>query len=132
VRATPRVWRPAATGPPSSLVEEVTLEVVTVFGFKGSQGGVKQPAIRHDDDVEARRDLVTTENFSNQSFSSIPLDRASQLLRGGDPQPAERKLVGQDEEGTVAAVNPGAMLVDLLELLATTNVFVALETGHGF
>ena len=53
--------------------------MAAVIGFKGGQAGVEQLALGHDDDVEARRDLVATENLSNQSFSSISLDRAAQL-----------------------------------------------------
>ena len=65
-----------------------------VFGFKGGQAGVEQLSLGHDDDVEPRRDLVTTENLSNQSFSTISLDRAAQLLRGGDAQAADRSSFG--------------------------------------
>ena len=74
------------------------VEGVAVIGFKGGQAGVEQLPLRHDDDVEAGRDLVATENLSNQSFSSISLDRAAQFLRGGDPQPADWQRVRQDEQ----------------------------------
>jgi hypothetical protein len=67
---------------------------VSVIGFKGVQAGIEEIALRHDDDVEARRDFVTTENLSNQSLSSISPNGASELARGGDPEAPDAELVG--------------------------------------
>jgi len=68
---------------------DASFDGLYVFGFKGSQGGVKQFPLRHDDHVEAWRDLIATENLSNQSFSSVPLNSPTQLPGGGDPQSAD-------------------------------------------
>jgi hypothetical protein len=84
---------------------DASFEGLYVFGFKGSQGGVKQLPLRHDDDVEAWRDLVATENLSNQSFSSIALDGTTQLPSGRDPQPAHGLARRQQEEREKAPVN---------------------------
>ena len=67
---------------------KASAEVVAIFSFKGSQAGVEQLAFRHDDDVEAWRDLVATEDLSNQSFSSISLNRAADLPGRRDPEQA--------------------------------------------
>ncbi len=48
-----------------------------ILGFKGFQAGVEQFAFRDDDKVVPWRKLVTTENLSYQSFSTIPPDRAA-------------------------------------------------------
>jgi hypothetical protein len=62
-----------------------------------------------------------TENLSYQSFSTIPLDGAPQLLRSGDSQPADIELVGQDEERAVATVDAGTVLVSLLKISAAPD-----------
>ena len=77
---------------------QLTFDEGSVIGFKDSQAGVEQATLGDDDDVESRRDLVATENLSNQTFSSIPLDRAPELPGGRDPQPAVGAIVGQEEE----------------------------------
>jgi hypothetical protein len=97
---------------------------VAELGFKGSQAGVEQFAFRDDDDVEAGRELVATENLSNQSFSSISLDRAPQLPGGGDSQPAHRQAVREREQRQIAAVRLYAAIVNLLIFRAAADAFV--------
>lgn len=94
----------------------------SVIGFKGTQGGVEEVALGDDDDVKSIRDLVPTENLSNQTFRSISLDGAAQFLRGGDSQPADA-AVRQEEHRAIPAVNSKPTVVNLLELRAAANVF---------
>jgi hypothetical protein len=96
---------------------------VTVIGFKNSQAGVEQVSFRHDDDVEAWRSPVTTENLSYQSFSTISPDGATQLASGCDPEPAHVEVVGQDEDRAVAAVDADSVLVRSLEVGSAPNPF---------
>ena len=72
---------------------ETTLEEGSVIGFKGGQAGVEQIAFGDDHDVEPIRDLVTTENLSNQSFSSISINGATEFPRRRNPQPSDPELV---------------------------------------
>jgi hypothetical protein len=67
---------------------EAAGDAVAVIVFKGSQACVEQLSLRDYDDVEARRDLVATEDLSNQSFSSISLDRSPELSGCGDSESA--------------------------------------------
>ena len=69
------------------------------------------------------RDLVTTENLSNQSFSSIPYDGSPELPGRRDAEPPHRERVGKNKDGRVPAMDSGAPLVDLLELGAPTDAF---------
>jgi hypothetical protein len=94
---------------------------VAVIGFKNSQAGVEQVALRDDDDVEARGDVVATEDLSNQTFSTISLDRATQLPGRRDTQSADIELVGQNEHRGKAAMDSGAVLVHLPEFGAAAN-----------
>ena len=82
---------------------------------------MKEFALRDDDHVKSRRNLVPTENLSNESFRSISLDRATQLLGGGDSQPTGAAVIGQEEDRAISAVNPKATVVDLLEFRSATN-----------
>jgi hypothetical protein len=113
-----------------SQLPEAALEDRSVISFKSSQAGVEQFALRDDDDVEARRDVVTTKNLSNQSLSAISRDRATQFSGGRNPQPAQLPIVGLDEQRSVAAMDARAVLVHLLELGAPANPGTAMES-HG-
>jgi hypothetical protein len=100
---------------------------VTVFALNGSQTGVEELALGHYDHVKPRRNLMTTENLSNESFSSIPLDRSTQPFRRGNPKPAHWHLGGQNEQGRQTAMNPGPAFVHVLELRAPADTFVRPE-----
>ena len=106
----------------SAGLPEASFDEVSVISFKGAQAGVEEFALGNDDDVKPWRNLVSTKNLSNQSFSSISLNRAANLTCGGDAEPPHTPLVGQNEDGAVAAVEPDTPLVDLLELSAPANV----------
>ena len=107
---------------------ETAFEGAAIIGFKSSQGGVKQIAFGHDDHVEARRNLIVSENLSYQSFSTIPLDRATELFRGGYSQPSDIELVGQDEERAVAAMDAGTVLVGLLKIGAKPDPLIGTKS----
>lgn len=92
-----------------------------VIGFNDRQTGVEQLALRHDDDIVTWRYVLTTENLSYQSFSSISLYRTTQFPGCRDTQAAHIPVVGQDEDRYVSAVRPGASIVDALVLGAVTN-----------
>jgi hypothetical protein len=104
------------------------LEGRSVVGFKGSQAGIEQLAIRYDDHVEARSQFISTENLSNQSFSSVSLDRVSELSRCRDAEPSDRQLVRQNEHRAVAAAHARAVLVNLLKSRAGLDPFIRSES----
>jgi hypothetical protein len=104
---------------------------VSVFGFNGNQGGVEQLPLRHDHQVEARRDLVSTESLSNQSFSSISQNRASQPLRSGNTETPNRQIVRQDEKRGKTSMYSSAVLINPLEVSPAPDVLVRPEATHG-
>ena len=114
----------------SSLPPQASLDGMTVVGFKNSQAGVEQGSLRHDDDIEARGDLVSTEDLSNQSFRAVSLHRAAQLLGRRNPEPAGAERVGQDEQRRVAAGEPDALVVNQPKFGTTTNPLVGPERGR--
>ena len=96
---------------------------MSVVSFKGAQAGVEKFALGDDDDVESWRDLVSTKDLSNQSFSSISLNRAANFFGRRDPEPSHAPIIGQDEDRAVTAVDSNTPLVDLLELRPAADVF---------
>src|SRR5919204_3190212 len=100
---------------------EATFEKASVIGFKERQAGVEQLTLRDDDDVEALRECITTENLSNQTFRSISLYCPTQLSGCRDAQPRDALVVGRDEHRAVAASDSRSAVIDLLVLSASTN-----------
>ena len=102
----------------TALAAKGVLDGAKVFGFKDSQAGVEDFTLGHDDHVEAWGDLVPTKNLSNQSFSSISLNRAAHLLGGGDSQTSLRLFPPEQEDRQVPAVGPYPARVDQLKFWA--------------
>ena len=129
---------PSAIATPTGRSEDLALPVaskgslegVTKLGFKGSQAGVEQFAFRDDDDVEAGRELVATEDLSNQSFSSISLDRAAQFPGSGNSQPAHRQVVREREQGQKTPVCADAAVINLLIFRTAADPFVRPQRVH--
>ena len=96
--------------------EDPTVDGSAVLVFKDSQARAEELAAGHNHDVKAWRDVISSENLSNQSFSTISDHRTTQPLRGGDAQPTDSKPIGLAEQRVIAAWKAGAMLVDVLEL----------------
>ena len=114
----------------ATLAAKALSDGLAIFGFKVSQTDVEHFPPRHDDHVEARRDLVSTENFSNQSFSSVSLDRAPQLPGGRDAEPAEFPVAGKDKNREAAPAYADAARVDQLEFGAPANPLARPKTSH--
>src|SRR6266567_3207295 len=101
--------------PGSAGLEDSARDSGPVFGFKSGQARCEELAARHHDDIEARRDVISSENLSNQALSAISDDRPAQPLCRGDAQAAEIEPVRLREYGVDAARNAGAMIVDVLK-----------------
>ena len=68
-----------------------------------------------------------TKNLSNQSFSSVSLNGSAEFFRRRDAQTSDRPVVGQDEHGRKAPVDPYAAFIDFLKLGAAADVFMRPE-----
>jgi hypothetical protein len=102
---------------------EASFDEVSVISFKGAQAGVEELTLGNHDDIEPWRDFISTKDLSNQSFSSVSLNRSADFSCRRDSEPSYATLVGQDENGAVAAVESNALFVDLLEFRPTPDVF---------
>src|SRR5262249_11013400 len=79
---------------------------------------------------EAWRELVATKNLSDQSFSSISLNRSSQFTRSSDAQSANRQIVREGEHRQIAAGRSNATIVNLLIFGSPADTFVRPEPRH--
>jgi hypothetical protein len=112
----------------SAALAKASFDEVSIVSFKGAQAGVEEFAFRDDHDVESIGDLVSTENLSNQSFSSVSCNRAADLPGRCDPEPPHAPIVRQDEDRAVAAVESHPPLVDPLELGTPADVLGWMES----
>ena len=69
----------------------------------------------HQIDSRRRRDL-RSENLSNQSFSTIPVDGPADLAAGDNPKPRDRRGRWGCHDREIAAVRSPAAVEDVLEL----------------
>jgi hypothetical protein len=105
-----------------------SLNVLSIFGFKGCQVDVEQFALGHHDHIETRDQLIVTENLSNQPFGSVSLDRAAKLSSGGDAKAPNGQTVRQEEDRGVTPMHPKAAIVHLFEFDALADAFGPRET----
>lgn len=124
--------RAGASGGLLPATSKAAFENAAEFCFKGAQAGVEQLPLRHDDHVEAWRKLVTTENLSNQSFSSISFDRAPELAGRGNPQTCNRHRIPKGKERQVPTMNLLAPVVYDLVLRPAPNALNSAQASHGF
>ena len=93
--------RTAADG--SSGLANPAADERSIVVFKGIQARAEQLAAGHDDDIEAWRDVISTENLSNQTLSTVSDDCATQSLRGGNAEPANCQPVRFRKQRVVTA-----------------------------
>lgn len=127
--ATPTGYRRGDVSPLPT-ASKAAFETAAEFCFKGAQAGVEQLPLRHDDDVDAWRKLVTTEDLSNQSFSSISLDRTAELSRRGDSKSSNRGRVPTCKERQVPTVHFRSTVIHGLVFDAAPNSLDAAEASH--
>ena len=98
------VSRAARTGAEDLVrLEDPAADERSVVVFKDSQARAEQFATRHDDDIETWRDVISTENLSNQTLSTVSDDCAAESLRSGDAEPANSQPVRFREQRVVTA-----------------------------
>jgi|ERR687888_132393 hypothetical protein len=113
------------------IAAEATFEEASVIRFKDCQAGVEQLALGNDDDIEALRDRVTTENLSNQAFCSVSHYCPAQLPCRRDAQTRDALVVGQDEHRAEAASDSRPAVVYLLIFDATSDPMFSTKS-HRF
>jgi len=107
-------------------IPEIRFEIIV--------GRIEQLAPGNDHDVHsALRPVGTTENLSNQSFSSVSSDRIPEFPGGDDPKPARAGFVWRNQDRQVPALGPERQVEDSLEFTTTSDPAILRETlgRHG-
>jgi hypothetical protein len=60
---------------------------VCIIDLEAGEGRIKHSPARHDDDVQAGRDLMTPENLPSEPFGAIPFNCGTELPTGRNPKP---------------------------------------------
>jgi len=111
----------------SDCLEDSTSDGGAEFGFNGGQTRREQLAPGHDDNIEAWRDVIASENLSYQTLSTISNNGAAQSFRRRNTEAADRRPVRLRKQRVVAARDAGAMLVDVLKLGVPADPLVRAE-----
>ena len=106
---------------------KLSAEAATVFGFNGGQARFQQFPLRNDHEVQPSSDLVPPEHISNQSFSPITLNGATQLAGGSNAQATDFEPVPANKQRCQTAVDFGALFIDSLEVSAPADPFLRAE-----
>src|SRR4030095_13000450 len=92
-------------------------------------GRIEQLPPGNDHDVHsALRPVRTTENLSDQSFSSASSDRIPEFSRGDDHKPARAGIVWRDQDRQVPALGPERQVEDSLEFTTSSDPEILRET----
>jgi hypothetical protein len=101
-----------------------------IFGFKGRQARVEELSAGHDHNIEARRDLISTKNLSNQTLSAISDDRSAKSLCCRNAEPARGEPIRLREQRVITAGNATSMLVDVLKIRVFADPLGRAERCH--
>jgi hypothetical protein len=103
-----------------------------VVDFEGSQWNCGQVWTGNHDNVCTLRGFVSTEHFSNQTLSKIPLHGTAHFPGCRNSKTCDRKLGWKEKDGHVSRPNPRSPFVNTLKISAPPDMFVAAErVPHG-
>jgi hypothetical protein len=103
--------------------------VIPLEGLEGDPGQVRT---RNHDHIGPTRWLIAAKDLSNQPFSEISLDRATDLPGGGNAEARDGQVGREQKHGHVSRLNPRSPLIDTLKVSASPDVLVAAErVPHG-
>ena len=74
-----------------------SVQGICIIDLEAGEGRIKHSPTRHDDDIQARRDLMTPEDLPSDPFRTIPLNRAPELSTGRDTKPRDSPAVCDNE-----------------------------------
>ena len=98
-----------------------------IVGFNTGERRIEQIPPRHDDDVQARGNLVAPEQFARPSLRQISFDCRTELPGRGHSEPGCDRAVRHDEDGHEPSVNPHARVVGALELRAPPHSLLSWQ-----
>jgi hypothetical protein len=106
------------------LVSVTSGEGGAVIGFKAGEGRIEHFPARHDDDIQARRRFLLSEQLAGETLGPVPHDRGAEFPCGGNTQSTSFAAVWRYEQRHEPAGQPPAVLIRLLEFWSSSDAFV--------
>jgi hypothetical protein len=103
------------------LVTVTSGEGGVVIGLKGGEGRMEHFSARHEDDIQARRRFLLSEQLAGETLGAVPHNRGSEFPSGGNSKPAPVAAVRRHEQGHEPAGQTQAVLIRLLEFRSPSN-----------
>jgi hypothetical protein len=108
---------------------------VCIVDLEAGEGRIKHSPARHDDDVQAGRDLMTPEDLPCDPFGPIPLNRGTKLPTGRNTESGRGPTIRDDEQCHETCGYPYARCVRSLEIGSAANPLgrrQAERCDHGY
>jgi hypothetical protein len=103
---------------------------VCVVDFEAGKGRIKHSPTRHDDDVQAGRDLMMPKDLPCQPFCAISLDRGPELPTRRHTEPGSGPSIGNDEQRQESSSDPNTSCVCPLEIRPSPNPLFRPQPEH--
>ncbi len=113
------------------MTTDAALEESVIVGFKGGEGSIEHFPARHDDDVVAGGNLVTSEEFPRQALGAIAFHGVAELPGGSHAESGRLAAVAEQEHRHETAGNARPFVVDALELGPAPDPFRLRQASPG-
>jgi hypothetical protein len=128
--SVPFMTRASSAGPSCQPLGSPSPDALEILGDR-RKGDIKELTARNHDRINAgrlTRRHVQPEHLSNQSLSSIPLDRSPELAGGHDAEAGNSAGSWPHQNREIPTVEPGATIERLLEVAAAPNALRLRKT----
>jgi hypothetical protein len=108
---------------------------VCIIDLETGEGRIKHSPARHDDDVQAGRDLMMPEDLTREAFGAVPFYRTSELSTSRDTESRDGSAVGHHEERHEARRDSNARHIRTLEVGSAANPLTGRQSewrSHGY
>jgi hypothetical protein len=108
---------------------------VCIIDLEAGEGRIKHFPARHDDDVQAGRDLMTPENLTREAFGAVPFYRTPELSTSRDTESRDGSAVGDHEERHEARRDSKARRIRTFEVGSASNALGRRQSerrSHGY
>jgi hypothetical protein len=103
------------------LVTVTSGEGGAVIGLKAGEGRIEHFSARHDDDIQARRRFLLSEQLAGETLGPVPHNRGAEFPGGGNAKPALFAAVLRDEQSHEPTGQPQAVFIRPLEFRPSSD-----------
>ena len=106
------------------LVTVASGEGGVVIGLKAGEGCIEHFPARHEDDIQARRPFLLSEQLPGKALGPVPHNRGAEFSSSGHAKPAPVAAVWRHEQGHEPAGQPQAVFVCPLEFRSPSDAIL--------